>query len=102
MAGKRRNLCSRGCGRHEFVAFNLRGDSQTSVRSGLDAHNLAEAANIYVAGLRHLLGQRDNEFDFAANREISFSKKVETAVADVPGLRCELGPMRFVRKHAQR
>src|SRR6202790_3865440 len=99
---RRGDLCSRSCGGHELVAFNLRGYAHATVGGGLYAHNLTEATDIDVIRLGYLLGQSNNEFNFAADRESGFRKEIEAAVTDVARLRSEFGSMRFVRKHAQR
>src|SRR5947208_8766255 len=76
-----RGSCRNG---HEFVARDFRGDSDSAIFGGLDAHNFAEAADIHIARLRHLLWKRDNEFNLVANFEFGVSKKVKAAVTEVP------------------
>lgn len=77
---------SRRC-RYEFIAGDSRRNAHTAVPVGLDAHNLALAADIYITRLRDLLRKGDHEFDFAANFEIGVSNKVQPAVTDVAGVR---------------
>src|ERR1700721_746044 len=101
-AGHRSGLCGGSRGRHEFEAFNLRRDAHAPVAGGLNAHDLAEATDIYVIRLRHLLGKSDHKFDFATDRKFGFREEIQAAVTDVPGLRGQFGSMRFVRKHAER
>src|SRR5258708_17933818 len=74
----------RGSGRHEFVARDFRGNAHSAVFGGFDAHNLSQAADIYVARLRNLLRENDDEFNLAANFEIGISEKIQSAVTDVP------------------
>src|SRR5882757_9609012 len=71
-------------GRHEFIARDFRGNAHSAVVSGLDAHNLPEAADIYIAGLRNLLRQSDDEFKFVADFEIGIRQEIQSAITDVP------------------
>src|SRR6267154_1342933 len=77
---------SRRC-RDEFIAGDFRSNAHAAAPGGLDAHNLALAADIYITRLRDLLRKGDHEFNFAANFEISISDKVQPAVTDVAGVR---------------
>ena len=63
-------------GGHEFIARNSRGNSLVAVLAGFDAHDFSNAANIYIARLRDLLGKRDYEINLAADFEIRRSEKV--------------------------
>src|SRR5580658_3481479 len=83
MDKKGRNLCGGRSRRHEFVAFDLRGDAPTAVGRGLHAHDVAQAAYIDVAGLRHLFGKSNDKFNLATDIEIRLGEEVKSAVADV-------------------
>jgi len=52
----------------------------------LDAHNLSQAADIYIARLIGLLWECDDEFDLAADFELAH-KEVRPSVTDIPGVR---------------
>src|SRR5213080_2139132 len=91
-----RGSCRNG---HEFVARDFRGDSHPAIFGGLDAHNFAEAADIHIARLRHLLWKRDNEFNLVANFEFGVSKKVKAAVTEVPSVRVQFVSLGLSRQN---
>src|SRR6266849_499207 len=78
LMGKARWIYSRGRrrGRQKFVAFNPRGDASATAGGGFEAHNLAVAADIDVAGLRNLLRPGNDEFNFTADGVISVGKEI--------------------------
>src|SRR5713101_6937759 len=82
-------LSSVCCCRDEFIAGDFRRNAHAAVPGGLDAHNLALAADIYITRLRDLLRKGDHEVDFAANFEIGVSNKVQAAVTNVAGVRVQ-------------
>jgi hypothetical protein len=50
--------CSGGARGDEFVFFDFGGDAGLAVVVGFDAHNVAVAADVHVAGGNNLLGKR--------------------------------------------
>src|ERR1700694_31870 len=86
-------------GRHEFIARDFRGNAHPPVLGGLDAHNLAQAANIYIARLIDLLWECDDELDLAANFEIGLSKEVEPSVTDIPRVRVQFASLGLPRQN---
>src|SRR6266853_2030473 len=82
----------RRCG-DELVAGDFCRNAHTTVPGGLDAHNLALAADIYITRLRDLLRKSDHEFNFAANFEISVSDKVQATVTDVARVRVKFASL---------
>src|SRR5260370_6732963 len=85
------------CGGNEFIARDFRRYAHFAVPGGLDAHNLALAADIYVTRLRDLLRKSDYELDFAADFEIGVSKEVQPAVTDIASLRVQFTLFRLPR-----
>ena len=71
-------------------------------RNGFHAHDLAEASDVHVAGLRDLLRQGNYEFNLTANFEVRFGEEIQALVADVSGLRAQLGTARLARKNPKR
>src|SRR6266852_411592 len=89
-------------GRHEFIARDFCGDAHSAVFGGLDAHNLSQTADIYVARLRDLLRKSNDEFNLVANFEIGISKEVQPAVTDIPRVSVQFAAFGFARQNAQR
>src|SRR5260370_1206675 len=73
---KQREEILRSRGWHEFIARNSCGNSPPAVFDRLDAHDLSNAADIYIARLRNLLGKCNYEIDLAAYFEIGLGEKV--------------------------
>src|SRR5258708_6661465 len=86
-------------GRHEFIARDFRGNAHPAVLSGLDTHNLSQAADIYVARLRDLLRQSDDGLNLAANFELGIGEEVKPAVTDIPRVRVQLAPFGLPRQN---
>src|SRR5438132_4990545 len=92
-------LCGGGRNRHEFVACDFRGDTHFAILGGLDAHDLTEAPDIYIARLRNLLRKCDDEFNLVANFKIGIGKEVEPAVTKVPRMRVQFAPFVLSRQN---
>ena len=60
----------------EFVAINSGAYAFYGVFCRLDADYVALAANVDVAGTRHLFGESDYEFDAAADFKFGFDDKI--------------------------
>src|SRR5260370_3419552 len=88
------------CGWHEFIAGNSRGNSLAAILSRFDAHDLSNAADIYIARPGNLLGKRDYEINLAADFEIRFGEKVQPAIADIPGMGIQFAALGLPRKNA--
>src|SRR6266852_592214 len=88
--------------RHEFIARDFRGNAHPAVLSGFDTHNLSQAADIYIAGLRDLLRKSDDELNLAANFEIGSGQEVEPAVTDIPRVRVQFASFGLPRQNPHR
>src|SRR6267142_523459 len=91
----------RGCVK-KFVALDLGGDAHVAILAVLYTHDLTMAPYVHVAGLGHLFGKSDYEFDRAAYIEFRIGKKIKAAITDIPCLCFEFQSARFVGKHPQR
>src|SRR5260370_12387366 len=100
--GEEKVLRGRRGSRHEFMARDFRGNAHPAVLSGLDTHNLSQAADIYVARLRDLLRQSDDELNLAANFELGIGEEVKPAVTDIPRVRVQLAPFPLPRPNPPR
>src|SRR5260370_6088044 len=90
--GEEKVLRGRRGSRHEFIARDFRGNAHPAVLSGLDTHNLSQAADIYVARLRDLLRQSDDELNLAANFELGIGEEVKPAATAIPPVRVRMPP----------
>src|SRR5712692_7608590 len=86
-------------GRHEFIARDFRGNTHPAVLAGLDPHNLSQAADTYVARLRDLLRQSDDELNLAPNFELGIGEEVKPAVTDIPRVRVQFAPFGLPRQN---
>ena len=81
---------------------DFRGNARPAVLGGLDAYNLSQTADIYIARLRDLLRKSDDELNLAADFEIGFGEEVQPAVTDIPRLSVQFASFDPPPKNAYR
>src|SRR2546423_7468640 len=88
-----------GSSGQEFVALDFGRHAQMAVGGGLDAHDLAAAADVDVTQFGNALRQGQHKLDFVADFKMSFDKKKKPTIADVSRVPLHFARLCFARKN---
>jgi hypothetical protein len=78
----------------KFVSIDFGGYAHPAVVGGLDAHDLPVAADVHIARAGNLFRESENKVYRAADFELRFGKKIQTAVTDIASLSLKFRRMR--------